>query len=81
MGMLFGKPGMPSQPKNMYPAPAPIATPAPEDPAVKAAALVAAENQRRAALNAKGQQSTILSGGMGDTTKAPVKMRTLLGEA
>jgi hypothetical protein len=49
-----------------------------DDGAVKAAA----EAERRRASNAKGRASTILTGGQGDTTGAPVErpaLKALLG--
>jgi hypothetical protein len=65
---MFG-PSMPS---------APPPAPTQDDGAVKAAA----EAERRRASNAKGRASTILTGGQGDTTGAPVErpaLKALLG--
>jgi hypothetical protein len=47
-----------------------------DDQAVKDAE----ERQRKAALMAKGRQSTILTGGMGLQEEAPVKKKQLFGE-
>ena len=79
MGFLFPTPKV-SSPSIPPPTPK-VSTPAPDSEEVKQAAQTAADNQRRAAVVAKGRQSTILTGGLGDTTQAPVKLRTLLGEA
>ena len=57
------------------------ATQAPDSGAAQIAAQKAAEDQRRVGVIAKGGQSTILTGGLGDTTQVPTKRRTLLGEA
>jgi hypothetical protein len=79
MGFIFSPPRTPSIPS--YTPPPPISTPAPSSEEAKRAAQEEADKQRRAALSAKGPGSTILTGGLGDTSAAPVKLRTLLGEA
>jgi len=71
---------------NMFSPPRPQMPPlpplpvAPTDPAAEAAAQEAAEKERKAAALAQGRSSTILTGGQGDTSEAPVTKRTLLGE-
>lgn len=71
---------------NIFKGP-PATAPAPPPPApvvrdygAEAAAEAAAEKQRKAAAVAVGRQSTVLTGGMGDTSTAPTTKRTLLGE-
>lgn len=65
---MFG--GGPSAPQ---PAPAP---PAQADPAVEAAR----QKELEAAMKARGRAATILTGGQGDTSAAPVERKTLLGQ-
>lgn len=65
--MCFG----PSSP----PAPPPIPTPD-NTPAIQAAAAAERERLRRA----RGRASTILTGGLGDTSFAPSAIKRLLGE-
>lgn len=58
--------------------PTPVAPPAINDAEVQAAALA----ERERAARAKGRASTILTGGEGDTTGAPVErpaLKALLG--
>jgi len=69
MTSLFSPPKMPE------PTPMPV-VPTRDDQAVKDAE----ERQRKAALMAKGRQSTILTGGMGLQEEAPVKKKQLFGE-
>lgn len=68
--------------KHSAPPPAPIPIPAPAAPTdyqAQADAKAAADNQRKAALAAKGRQSTILTGGLGDMDMATTYRPTLLG--
>lgn len=68
-GNPFASPSIPS---------APPPAPTQSDAEVQAAALA----ERRRAANAKGRASTILTGGEGDTTGAPVAkpaLKNLLG--
>lgn len=74
MGFLMPKvktPTIPPMPRMPTP---------PTDKAAEEEAKKAAELQRQQILKAKGISSTILTGGLGDTSAAPIKMRTLLGE-
>jgi hypothetical protein len=68
MSSLFSSPSMP--------APTVIQTPAPADPGVQQAATDQAAAQARAA----GRAATILTSGQGDTSRAPVQRKTLLGQ-
>ena len=65
MGSIF------SSPKQQYVPPPPTL----EDPALEDEA----RRLRLAAARAKGQQSTILTGGQGVVDDAPVTVKTLLG--
>ncbi len=59
----------------------PVLQPLPIPPTDKSAEVqAAAERQRKAAGLAKGRESTLLTGGLGDTSIAPVVRKTLLGE-
>lgn len=66
---------MVSSPK---PAPPPPAPPPPtlEDPGIEEARRKEVEAARKA----KGRQSTVVTGGQGDQSEAPVQRKTLLGE-
>lgn len=67
---LFGlKPKIPALP------PPPPAPPKPDDPAIAAAA----KRQREAELLRKGRSSTIISGGAGITSDAPLSQPQALG--
>lgn len=68
-------PKVPSFPAAPAPPPAPEPPPARDDPEVNAVA----DDVRKRRLAAKGRQSTILSGGLGDTAEASVGTKTLLG--
>ena len=70
MGGLFHKPKTPSV------APAPEVPEGPTE-AEKQAALEREKKQQRMA---RGRRSTILTGGLGLTTEAPVARKTLLGQ-
>lgn len=72
MGALFSSPHISS------PTPTPPAPAAPDAYAAEQA-KIAADNQRKAAVGAKGRQSTVLTGGLGDYSLAPTQQRTLLG--
>lgn len=73
---IFSPPKMPSYtPPAMV-----IQQPIYDNSAAEAAAAEAAEKQKRAALLAKGRASTLLMGGEGITTPAPVKLKRALGE-
>lgn len=66
---MFSPPSIPAPP----PPPAPVTTPEVNG---------AAEAERQRAARAKGRASTILTGGQGDTTGAPVEkpaLKALLG--
>jgi hypothetical protein len=77
LGRIFS----PSPPRETILTPPPPPPPvAPTDQAAEEAAQQAAEKQRQAAALAQGRQSTLLTGGLGDTNKAPVNRRTLFGE-
>tara|TARA_R110000744_G_scaffold147526_5_gene260476 strand:+ start:5348 stop:5575 length:228 start_codon:yes stop_codon:yes gene_type:complete len=67
-------PKVPSFPATPLPEP-PEPPPARDDPEVNAVA----NDVRKRRLAAKGRQSTILSGGLGDTAEASVGTKTLLG--
>jgi len=69
MGGFFSAPS-PSPP----PAPAPV--PSKDDPAVEEAR----RKELIAAQKARGRAASILTGGEGDTTDAPVTQKRLLGE-
>jgi len=65
------------------PPPAVVAPPAPVDTTdinSQASAKKAKEDEMKRQLAAKGQDSTILSGALGDTSQAPIKKATLLGQ-
>ena len=72
MGGLFGGGGMhsSSSPQTVY-----IPSPAPPD---DTAAQAAADARRKAAMLAKGRESTILTSGLGDYSPAPTQ-QTVLG--
>lgn len=68
-------------PKPSPPPPMPVIQPLPIPPTDKTAEVqAAAERQRKATALAKGRESTLLTGGLGDTSVAPVVRKTLLGE-
>lgn len=73
---IFSHPKLsaPPPPITIPPAPAP-----PTDYQAQEDAKLAADNQRKMAIAAKGRQSTILTGGLGDYSSAPTTQRTLLG--
>ena len=62
------------------PKPQPVPVTPESDPAASAAADEAARKQRRAAALASGRASTILTGGQGVTSAAPVAQHTLTGQ-
>lgn len=66
MSGFFGAPKMPAQ------------TPPPtlEDPAIAQARA----KEQQAALKAKGRAATVITGGEGDTSEAPIQRKRLLGE-
>lgn len=75
MTTLFSSPKSTPQPQIVYQ----TAT-APDSSAAAAEAEEAANKQRRAKALARGRASTLLSGGEGLTSKAPVKLKQALGE-
>jgi len=72
MSQLFSAPKIPAPVAN--PA-APAAPPKRSDPAVEEARRTALAQAKRA----RGRRSTIITGGLGDTSNAPVARATLLG--
>lgn len=66
---IFGSPAMPAAP------PPPPPPPAVEDPAIEEAR----KKQLDVASKARGRAATLLTGGQGDTTEAPLGKATLLG--
>lgn len=58
------------------PVPQVVPAPTPEDPAVEEAR----QREIRQARAAKGRSSTLVTGGLGDTSEAPVVRKRLLGE-
>lgn len=57
-------------------APPPVVPPTLEDPAIAQARA----NQQAADRKAQGRAATVITGGEGDTTEAPLGRKTLLGQ-
>ena len=72
--MAFGGPDVPAT-QQVVAAPSPTSSDADTAAATRKAQEEAADIQR----NARGRASTILNGGMGDTSSANISRRTLLG--
>lgn len=75
---LFSPPPTPRMPATQL-----VVSQAPvvyDNSAAEAAAVEAAAKQKKAAALAKGRAASLLSGGEGVTSEAPVKLKQALGE-